>query len=257
MVGICALCLKEKDLISQSHIIPKFFYKQHNLYNDKQKILEFDLHNLPNPSKSLPSPDYDEYIMCQKCDGERISSLETYGKIVFYNDKLSDRLSPNVVWESHGFNESSFHCSNVDYTKYKLFLLSILWRCSISKREFFQEVKLGDKHNEKIRKMIYTNNPDDIDIYPILLGTYIKQQEIGTDLIIQPKKHKKDGQTTYHFLIGGIVYIFLVSSHSCPEIFLNCSINKSNEMRIINIPEGRVMDLIKSFVSTTNSGYKQ
>lgn len=42
MIGICNLCLKEKELIKKSHITPEFMYKNSGIYDDKHRMLSFD-----------------------------------------------------------------------------------------------------------------------------------------------------------------------------------------------------------------------
>jgi hypothetical protein len=45
-----------------------------------------------------------------------------------------------------------------DYATLKLFLMSLLWRVSVAKGEFFRCVKLG-RHEEQLRQMLHAQNP--------------------------------------------------------------------------------------------------
>ena len=52
------------------------------------------------------------------------------------------------------FGLESMLISNVDYTRFKLFLLSILWRGSITSNPLFVNVKLEKTKEEEIRLML-------------------------------------------------------------------------------------------------------
>ncbi len=47
----------------------------------------------------------------------------------------------------------------LDYTKFKLFLLSILWRMGVSSLDAFVEVKRGSHHEEALRVALLNGDP--------------------------------------------------------------------------------------------------
>lgn len=172
--------------------------------------------------------------MCDKCDNSIISSYESYASNTFFAAKLESNHFEN----ENGTEFTRF--SNIDYCKFKLFLLSLLWRSSISSRPFFSNVQLG-KHEEIIRKMILTNSPGDIEDYPVFLVTYLNDKSIPPQLIRNPFKLRfSTGQIAYRFLIGGMFYIFLVNSknHKLPEFISTVTIKPSNEIDIYHLPKG-------------------
>ena len=95
----------------------------------------------------------------------------------------------------HGIPHASglaFTVNGIDPKKLKLFCLSYIWRASITSWTEFSLVKLGEFHEEKIRKMLLADDcgsPKDSSVlfskyyinYLIYAASVIpKQQNIGT-----------------------------------------------------------------------------
>ena len=248
-MGICKLCNEERKLIKKSHIISKFMYQ--DLYDKNNKPYKFspNLMALGDHRKLRPSSgEYDSDLLCEKCDNVVIGKYEYYASKALYGGKLPINESP--VFNNYiNLQDVEFiHCKNINYNKFKLFLLSILWRASISKRNLFSDVDLGI-HEDTIRKMIFLNNPKNIDEYPILLLTYLNDETVYNNIIVQPRIIKEDGRTMYAFIIAGVVYIFHISRNNIPEIFINSTINSNNEMKILHFPKGRGKNFIERVCS--------
>jgi hypothetical protein len=112
-----------------------------------------------------------------------------------------------------------------DYSKFKLFALSVLWRAGISKSDFFSSVRLGP-HEEKLRKMIANSDPGEPYQYPFLMGSVIKDGIALTHLISQSFSTRTQGYYTYRFIFAGIVWYFLVASHQPPPGVRECCLQK-------------------------------
>ena len=136
---------------------------------------------------------------------------------------------------------------NVDYKKAKRFLLSILWRASISSRDFFSEVNLGETHEEIIRRMIWEGVPKSEQEYPCLLvSTRIATPNERWKIIRNPlrKKLSEKSMTVYTFPISGICYSFFVTRRGLPEsmsTIINASTPKEEgSMRVIHVTNGKI-----------------
>ena len=147
---ICSLCRKEKHLIRKSHIIPDFFFKESGVYNNNHQIhkIEVQKHIRSRKVSFIPTGDYEGQILCKECDNVLLGRLETYGSKVLYGG-----LSRNEYIECKNyknlFDGCEFSvCENVDYKRFKLFLLSILWRASVTKRDLFNEAKMSSEDEE-------------------------------------------------------------------------------------------------------------
>ena len=246
-MAICKLCLKEKKLIKNSHIIPNFMYK--DLYDDHNKLRSFSLSDISGGNKRVIKPSsgvYEGGILCCDCDNKLLGKYENYASKLLYGKALPGKIVP--VCENHvGLDGLKVTiCRNIDYKLFKLFLLSILWRSGISTRPFFKRVKLGS-HQYILRRMIFNEDPGDTNDYPISIMSYLTDQSLPQDLIVQPTRIKtKDGLNIYKFVIGGLIYLYFVNSatHKIPKFVLDSTIKKNNEMTIIHIPDNKALELI-------------
>jgi hypothetical protein len=127
---------------------------------------------------------------------------------------------------------------NVDYTSFKLFLLSILWRSSITKRGFFKYVALGSEHEEIIRLMLLDKNPKEVVDYPCFICDLSNDAPLLKGTIVIPKKLKDKSNTSYCFIVAGIMYVFSISKYRRKTIVQEGVINRENKMIIWESPNG-------------------
>ena len=150
---LCKLCKQERKLI-KAHIVPKFLYEKMKDEKNRFNSVSFNIGDFENHKvKITQMEDYDPNILCQDCDN-RIFGIgyERYAKNMLYGTECLTNIDlscQNYVNPDDGAEYSI--CENFDYVKFKNFLLSILWRASVTERPSFSEVSLGEKHNERIR----------------------------------------------------------------------------------------------------------
>ena len=147
----CKLCLQEKRLLNCSHIISDFTYQ--DLYDENHKINK--IQDLSNPMKFIrvSSGEYDKGILCEECE-QKIGKFENYAAVILFGGNIAKKEMPRFISQVNPHGVEYISIQNIDYRKFKLFLLSLLWRASISKRDYFKHVRLG-KYEDEIRKMIY------------------------------------------------------------------------------------------------------
>lgn len=226
---ICKLCFKETPLLKKSHIIPKFMYKE--LFGQGHKIIHLKLDDLSKKSE-VYSGMYDKYILCPTCDNEIISKLETYASSVLYgygHPNMRKHIKTEKVLAHDGLPSIRFH--NLDYTKIKLFFLSILWRSHISKHDFFNIVDLGN-YQEKLRKMILNNDAGNEDEFEVMLASIESDKSRPYKSIIAPRRITDNGNTWYLFHINHIMYHFNISPRNKMSIFEKGMINKGGTMDV-------------------------
>ena len=146
----CKLCQHEKELCD-SHIIPEFFYDL--LYDNNHRIKRISIDPDINIKRVYEQNGLREKLLCKNCEGI-LNKFETYAC---------------ELWRNQFLNISNqFNCLNgIDYQKFKLFLISIIWRCGITTNSHFN-IDLGI-HQEKMRDMLYNNNPGNYDEYGCLI----------------------------------------------------------------------------------------
>jgi hypothetical protein len=248
MKGVCKLCHLEKDLLKKSHIIPDFMYQF--LYDEHHKIRvttssEF-LKKSPR-SSTKSSGDYEPDILCRECDNDVIGGYESYASKAIYSKGLSVKVAPKITSFYNRKGQEWSVCENVDYKLFKLFLLSILWRASISSRPMFSSVKLGP-HEETIRRMIHEGDPGKESTYPISMLTTVHEKTFPKDFVIEPRYATLHSHRVYVFPISGMFIMYYVSNHEKPEDILEHTIKKSNKMGIFHIPQMEAWAFIAKFI---------
>ena len=126
---ICYLCKKKSEL-KKSHIIPEFVYK--DLYDSKHRF--HVLSTLKETPRPIEQKGIKEKLLCGsgKCE-QQLSIYEKYAKEVLMGGvEITVKDEGDIIF-----------VSDVDYQKFKLFQLSILWRASICNDKMFSRVELG------------------------------------------------------------------------------------------------------------------
>jgi hypothetical protein len=221
----CALCQSERPL-QNSHIIPEFFYTR--LYD---AIHRFHLvqADAAKPVKFKQQGLY-EKLLCSECE-QKISRWEKYTKETF-----CEGAGVKIVQDGQ-----IVKISTLDYRKFRLFLLSLLWRMGVSRLDFFKLVDLGDKHEEILRLALLNENPLEPLQYPCLMTIVDINGKVFIDWISQPRRTKGDGKHCHCVVINGILFRFYVTSHPLPAAFADACISKKNETvisieKLSNIP---------------------
>ncbi|OGU81657.1 MAG: hypothetical protein A2W11_00435 [Ignavibacteria bacterium RBG_16_35_7] len=193
------MCQKNRKLC-KSHVIPEFLYKA--IYDDKHRANEITIE--PFKKKFIQKGYYEE-LLCKECE-EKISRLEKYCKENFF-----DNIPQNI-------KTREYEADNLDYNKFILFHLSILWRASISSRKEFKNVRL-DKgpHEELIRKLLENQISPSYEDYSFFGKLLVHQGKVIQDLIYEPINTKYKAHHVYVFTFGGAQWYYLVSSHSKKE----------------------------------------
>lgn len=241
LLMICKLCLKKTELLKKSHIIPDFMYQM--IYDEKHFLYRGSAKNL-DKMQTVPTGEYDSNILCKKCDNEIIGSYESYASGVFFGGLPQNNCPTFKSGMINDIHATIFE--NLEYDKFKLFLLSMLWRASISKRKFFKNVNLG-KDEEIIRNLLLSGKAGDDNRYPILISSFIGLKNIPSDVIGEPHNFDKNKMNGYAFLISGFFVAYFLSNKGVSQFFLDASIKKTNKMILIHHRPKSAIKLIKIF----------
>ncbi len=211
----CNLCGKEKEL-QKSHIIPEFIYK--SLYDDKGRFhVVSTLDRRPRP---IEQKGIREKLFCRECE-QHLSEYEKYSsELIMGGESLVVEQKANLI-----------HISGVNYKKFKLFLLSILWRSSISKSVMFSRVDLGP-HENILKELIKSGDPGKQMDYPCVIFSLTSEKNIHANLIDQPRRIRVDGHVAYRFIFSGFIWLYYVSSHKLPSLTSKATINEEGSMVI-------------------------
>jgi hypothetical protein len=247
-MAICKLCKQDKKLLKKSHIIPEFMYN--GMFDEEHKIVLTPAVNKSRDSTNThlrSTGEYESNILCLDCDNKLLGEYyENYASRVLYGGRLNTNECPEFSNTRNTHGIEFIKCTKVNYHKFKLFLLSVLWRASISQRPFFSEVRLND-HEERIRNMILTKDAGDATLYPINIFTYRHIPQLTSELISQPRYLKtKEGLEYYSILINGYFYFYYLSNPDIPipKRVVEITITTSNELQILKLPPDKGIDFI-------------
>lgn len=191
----CRLCPQDR-VLRRSHIVPEFVYRPVFGTNHTAMVVE-----PKKPRRRYRQTGFWDRLFCDDCEG-KLCQLETYFADVWFKKPLRpSRLEGLEVT-----------LSGLDYPKFKLFLLSILWRAELSTREELRDVSLG-QHAEDIRRRILGADPGPADLYPIS-GLALRSESHGfkDDLMLLPEGTRIEGHYVCIMLFGGVFWL-CTSSH--------------------------------------------
>jgi hypothetical protein len=191
----CRLCLANRPLCN-SHVIPEWVYQP--LYDSIHRYRVVG--SKPGKQPTFRQQGVREPLLCQGCE-TRLSDFEGYARGVLLGGRhLSVELRNGGV-----------DVVGLDYQKFKLFELSILWRAGIAQGEFFSKVDLGE-HGEPLRKMLLASNPGLEAQYGCALVPVLVEGELLADLIVQPETIVANGFSMAQFVFGGHVWLYVLDS---------------------------------------------
>src|SRR5437762_3121909 len=131
----CRFCDKDMSSPAKSHIIPRSFFK---LVRGQEKYtIVMRASEKAVTEEYTQAGIYDSKILCVECE-KRFSPYDAHGFAVF-TDVFRDK---KVYLDNNGI-PCAFLLPNVDFRLLKLFVLSLLWRSSVSRHHFFSNVDLG------------------------------------------------------------------------------------------------------------------
>ena len=227
--GICRLCGKQSALC-ESHIVPEFMYKP--VYAKRQMIgfKEYNFGFKPRVyQKGLR-----EYLLCKACEAYLNNSYERPNVRTW--EALVHREAVGGVSFVYGVTPQATEfvdVQGIDYSSFKLLLLSILWRASVAKRQEYAAVTLGP-YEEKIRQMLLDKDPGPSLFLPCVL-TLLKSP---VRMISPPARGKYAGHTTYEFLLTSVALWFFISNRTYSEPMLESVLKEDGSLQaLLSEPE--------------------
>ncbi len=194
----CALCLQNKPL-RDSHIIPEFVYE--SVYDDKHRFHTMAVGQYSDrEQKGLREP-----LLCQTCE-TKLSVWEGYARSVMVGEaRLRYEQDGELTW-----------LGDLDYARFKLFLMSVLWRAGVAKGPFWEQVNLGP-HEKTLREMLWEDRPGAPDQYGCLVWRIQLKNDPAT-LILQPTTTRVGTRRGYRFTFAGCFWAYTVASHPDPAL---------------------------------------
>ncbi len=232
----CRLCLEDKEL-QKSHIIPEFFYKP--VYDGLHRLNVVSTE--PGDKIKYQQKGYREKLLCRDCE-QRLGRFEDYGRRVIYGGRGSRGTGVKIQDVGNGFK-----LRNIDYHKFKLFQLSLLWRASIASLDFFTGVNLGP-HEETIRKMLVSQTPGEPHQFGCIMTILLWEENKPLDgIILEPEQLYIEGHKCFRLVSVGCLWFFIVSSHSKDFMLRDFFLSQGGELIIPFVRRDQYADLVKRF----------
>ena len=192
----CKFCQNE-SVLCRSHIIPEFLYK--NLYDEKHRMLVVEPSLM---SETFRQKGYYEYLLCNDCEQYFNVNFEQY----YANNCFS------IIPEKFNKKPENFRYPGLDYSKYKLFILSVFWRILIAKEAPFHHIK-SDEHIQTIQEMLMKQDPGDELDYPLYGYLVVHDREIRVmkDIIPTPNIFPINGLSVLSAMFDGIKWLLILS----------------------------------------------
>jgi len=189
----CQLCKKPSEL-KISHIYPRFMVK--NLRTPESNY-KFDyLSSIP--IKPPPQDGPKEKLLCGICE-RQLGKYETY-----YSQFFIRRINLNLKRK----NKSFVSIIGYDYQKIKLFLLSILWRLSITSCKGFN-IKIDEQQKEILRTIILREDPGEPHEFPFYtIMVRVDGGENDSKIFLNPIELLPPHEDSVLVYICGILYWF-------------------------------------------------
>lgn len=149
-------------------------------------------------------------LLCKECD-YKIGRWEQERNEMFTSDGSRptgpQRAQPAIL--GYGFNNEQII----------LACLADIFRCSISTLEPYSGIYLGEKHEQRIREILFRGFIEDCAEYPVVIGRYSSEERVLDSITQVPSKMRLGGVMHYQtFLPGGWSWIVRVSKQSFPLI---------------------------------------
>lgn len=202
----CKLCRDATKLV-EAHIIPESFYRSIKISDKPLRIFSGEKGVYPKKSwKGL----YDPNILCAKC--EKLFDLyDDYGAKIL----LELRLEKEDVKDENNQELIGYLVHGIDYPKFKLFFMSILWRAAVSSNDAFKKVELGP-HLAKLEEHIKEKNPGTYDDFSVILCEQIFPNDRAMMIIPFPRK-LMGGINFYEISIGRYLAFLKVDKRKTPD----------------------------------------
>lgn len=186
----CRLCKRGRPLL-RSHTIPEFLYR--DLYDAPHQFEVVHLHS--GESDRRLQKGVRERLLCQGCE-RALQKYEHYAAREL-------RVLRDAIQPLSGYR---FTFTGLDYAKFKLFQLSVLWRMAASSDRFLERVRLGAEV-ELLRTMVAEGRPGEPHEYGVMMIGVIHRGH-RFEAFTQPCLRQVAGSPFYVMNMAGFTWCF-------------------------------------------------
>ena len=217
----CKYCGKTKKLVD-AHIIPECFFRDIDLSRSGLRMHYSKEGQYP---KRAPIGAYDKGILCQECE-DKLGPFDDYAaKILVQQDCQKESVDDEK-------GHLGYLILDIDYRRFKLFCMTVLWRAAISTHEFFNYLSLGP-HFSVLDKMVKNLDPGGPQDFSVIIW----EELYPDDKVVMIKGYKTRilyGLRFYAIPMGKFVLMIKVDRRDIEDIENDMTILKPDAPLAVN-----------------------
>lgn len=227
---ICKLCGEEKPLI-KAHVIPRSFHRIDPNGDGPPRLVTNAEGRF---TQKVPKGVYDATILCGECE-RRFSAWDDYG------DELFMKSWDSFTKMFHNGRHIGYELPAFDYARLKLFVVSVLWRASVSTHPMFYKIDLGPRE-AVLRQSIQNADPGPVDYFGVLLQAF-DSNDVG---ILNPHPERFGGVRFCRFYLAHVIAFVKVDARDFDPLFRHLALAPGKPLRIaqkefMSSPERAIM----------------
>jgi len=230
-IGICQLFQKEAKLV-KAHIIPEWVFRD---ARGGDAFLIYINSEEPHPKRSPIGP-YDSNILSREAE-DHLAKFDNYASQFFRKPPPNDINKQMKDNYEFGY----YHIQDFNYERLKLFVISVIWRASVSKMDEYKSINLGPKYEELARQAILNCDCQGELLFPTMIWRYFPSIEIESleKTVFDPLERQKIGNGKVNFYLLKILDWWLwmkVDNRPMPDYCKRNQIKKEPPLIIPMIP---------------------
>ncbi len=232
----CKFCGNESTLV-KAHVIPAGFFRR--IMREKG-TLEVITNKAGEYTKRSQVGEYDR-IVCNGCEASW-QEWDNYVQQLLAEEPLNGRA------RYHDNRKICYVVDNYEYSKLKLFFISMVWRASVSRRKFFKRVSLG-QFEDIAKKHIMNSDPGCSEDFSVVVSKFDHPLAKG---ILDPHMYENSGVNYVRFYMASYMADIKVDHKLTPNQLSKLTITRNNPLYIIcrDFKKSRELDLIKKLIES-------
>ncbi len=157
----CLLCKLRPATKTNSHIAPKFLGKSMLGEEGPKKGFILDSANPHLAPKITQDSPKENFLFCPDCE-KYFSVLETYAAEHFFKRLLNEKYKEDFSYGTNPGEIEYAYCTDLDVRLFRLFIISLFWRCSVAIELPFSRFKISNE--EQLRLLLMESFTTDIKL---------------------------------------------------------------------------------------------
>lgn len=234
----CRLCGSDKKLI-KAHVIPEGFFR---LLRDENRAPEIHTNTPGLYPRKAPVGVYDLNILCGDCE-------IAFGGWDAYAQELLLRDFEDEEYVEHQGQRIALRIPTFDYTKLKLFFVSLLWRASVSTQGFYTRIRTGP-FEAQLKKLVLAGDPAQPGDFAVSLARF--EHPLGQS-ILDPHPERVSRVNYVRFYLGGFVAYIKVDQRPAPGMLDPLKLTPHEPLHIVlrNLERSKELPLMRRIVEST------